>query len=811
MKIYNGKPNFIDIFSFICFILLWPFFCQLANGQDLEPEILEVKKIWSQAPHNAFTDLVRWRGKFYCAFREGKGHAGDVGKLRIICSADGVMWKSTVLLELPDYDLRDAALSVTPDDRLMVLGGAQQTSDDRRATGTFVSFSSDATNFTDPKIVIPKGRWLWRVTWQDDIAYGVAYGAPDRPSSSTLLKTTDGISYEVVTDKLLAVGGWPTEARVRFEKDGTGYCLHRRDGQGNTAYFGISKPPYVDWEWHDMGIRFGGPNFLRLPGGHWVGAGRLYDRMQRTEIVAIDPHEGKMKPLLRLPSGGDTSYPGMVWHDDVLWVSYYASHQGQTAIYLAKIRFPSLISPIDIANQLEPFVDKHLIERMNGVEQRLHHPRPEESVIRFDKPWEGAFCGYATVLNDGQKFRLYYRGLPQAGGDGTDLEVTCCAESDDGIQWTKPNLGIFQFEGSTDNNIVLKGETPASHNFSPFVDTNPATPPSERFKALGGTSKGLIGFRSADGKHWKRVQKDPVFTKGIFDSQNVSFYSVAEKKYVCYFRTWTGEGYRGFRTVSRTTSTDFIHWSDPVAMSFGETPNEHLYTNQTSPYFRAPHIALGIAARFMPGRRVLTGQEAQRIEVNPKYFGDISDAVLLSTRGGNQYDRSFMESFVRPGMGLENWVSRTNYPALGIVQTGRDELSFYIQKNYGQPSSYLRRYSMRLDGFASVHAGYRPGTMTTKLIRFSSRQADVKGNKIAVELNLNAATSAAGSIRVELTGRRGNPIAGFSFDDCDEIIGDKTDHVVSWKGKTDLEKLANQPIRIRFQLKDADLFALQFK
>jgi hypothetical protein len=118
---------------------------------------------------------------------------------------------------------------------------------------------------------------------------------------------------------------------------------------------------------------------------------------------------------------------------------------------------------------------------------------------------------------------------------------------------------------------------------------------------------------------------------------------------------------------------------------------------------------------------------------------------------------------------------------------------------------------MRLDGFASVHAGYRPGTMTTKLIRFSSRQADVKGNKIAVELNLNAATSAAGSIRVELTGRRGNPIAGFSFDDCDEIIGDKTDHVVSWKGKTDLEKLANQPIRIRFQLKDADLFALQFK
>lgn len=308
---------------------------------DIAPELIETNRIWDHAPHNAFTDLVRWQDKMCCAFREGQGHAGDNGKLRIIVSQNGKRWESAGLLSLPEYDLRDAALSVTPDGRLMVLGGAQQVRDGERLTGTFVSFSKDGRTFTAPRIVIPLGRWLWRVTWHGDVAYGVSYGTNDNRYQSALLKTKDGIHYETVTDRLFGEGGWPTEARLRFADDGTCYCLHRRDGQaGNSAYLGTAKRPYTDWKWHDLHDRLGGPNFWQIPNGEWIGAGRLYDGGPRTELVHLDVENGKMTPLLRLPSGGDTSYPGMLWHDDMLWVSYYASHEGKTNIYMSKIRFP---------------------------------------------------------------------------------------------------------------------------------------------------------------------------------------------------------------------------------------------------------------------------------------------------------------------------------------------------------------------------------------------------------------------------------------------------------------------------------------
>ncbi|MCA9215430.1 MAG: hypothetical protein KDB27_20335 [Planctomycetales bacterium] len=778
--------------------------CPLVCYADQQVQLVEVKQIWNQAPHNAFTDLVRWKDKFYCAFREGQGHAGDVGKLRIIESVDGEKWQSSGLLSMNEYDLRDAALSITPDGKLMVQGGAQQVRDGKHITGTFVSFTSDGKAFTAPKIVVPLGKWLWRVTWHGDTAYGVAYGSNEQMPSTELLKTKDGIHYESVTDKLLDVGGWPTEARVRFTADGTAICVHRRDGSENSAYLGTAKAPYTKWHWHDLKARFGGPNFVQIPNGQWIGCGRLYDGGARTEVVHFDPEQGTMTPLLRLPSGGYTSYPGMVWHDNKLWVSYYASHEGKTNIYLAKVRFNDKSeSAIDIGNRLELFVDRFLIDEMHNADLRLQSPRPCESVLTFDKLWEGAFCGYTTVFKDDDIFRMYYRGLPKAGRDGTDSEVTCYAESRDGVHWTKPDLGIFEIHGTRDNNVVLSGHTPASHNFSPFKDANPDAPADERYKALGGTSKGLIGFVSADGIHWKRIQNEPVFTKGIFDSQNVSFYSETEKQYVCYFRTWTETGYGGFRTVSRTTSKDFQSWTDPVAMTFGDTKYEHLYTNQTSAYFRAPHIYLSTAARFMPGRQVLTEKDAKRIGVDHRYFKDCSDTVLMSSRGGNRYDRTFMESFVRPGLGLENWVSRTNYPALGIVPISDSEISIYVQKNYGQPTSYVQRFSLRTDGFSSVSAGYSPGELITKPLTFEQTQG--------VGLHLNFSTSAAGSIRVELQDANGNALPGFTLDDCVPVIGDRIDSVVRWKSDADLEDVAGEAVRVRFELKDADLFSMRFQ
>ncbi len=373
---------------------------------------------------------------------------------------------------------------------------------------------------------------------------------------------------------------------------------------------------------------------------------------------------------------------------------------------------------IEIGTRLELFVDHFLIEHLENAELKLHHPQIAPGTLKFDKPWEGAFSGYATLIKDGDIYRMYYRGLPTSGRDGTDSEVTCYAVSLDGIHWTKPNLRIHSVDGSLDNNIVIKGHTPASHNFSPFLDTNPNATIDQRYKALGGTSAGLIGFTSPDGINWVRVQQEPVFTKGLFDSQNVSFWSSHEQQYVCYFRTWTGDGFAGFRSVSRTTSKDFVNWTEPVQMTFGDTPMEHLYTNQTHPYFRAPHVYIAIAARFMPGRRVLSSQEAKRIKVDARYFGDCSDTVLMSSRGGDQYERTFMESFIRPGIGLENWVSRTNYTALGVVPTGEAEMSIYMSRNYGQPTAYLQRFVLRMDGFASIHAGYDRGRMLSKPLMF---------------------------------------------------------------------------------------------
>ncbi|MBW7892083.1 MAG: hypothetical protein H3C48_13885, partial [Chitinophagaceae bacterium] len=303
--------------------------------------------------------------------------------------------------------------------------------------------------------------------------------------------------------------------------------------------------------------------------------------------------------------------------------------------------------PLLLEDNRELFVDGYLVDKLNNVTRELHTPVNEGTALKFDKPWEGNFSAYCTIIKDGTLFKLYYRGIREAGKDGNENEVTCYAESSDGIHWRKPNLGIYDINGTTDNNVILAHAAPVTHNFSPFLDKNPNAKASERYKALGGTDKsGLMVFVSADGIHWRKIRDTAVFNNGVFDSQNVSFWSESEQQYVCYFRTWSEGGftsYKGFRSVSRTTSKDFIHWTAPVHMTFGDTPLEHLYTNQTSPYFRAPHIYLSICARFMPKRQVLTDEQAKTLNVNPGYFKDCSDAVLISTRGGSVYDRTFME------------------------------------------------------------------------------------------------------------------------------------------------------------------------
>ena len=243
-------------------------------------------------------------------------------------------------------------------------------------------------------------------------------------------------------------------------------------------------------------------------------------------------------------------------------------------------------------------------------------------------------------------------------------------------------------------------------------------------------------------------------------------------------------------------------------MNYGGTPREHLYTNQTQPYFRAPHIYLSIAARFMPGRRILSPAQAKAIDVDPGYFSDCSDAVLMSTRGGTLYTRTFMDAFIRPGPGLENWVSRTNYPALGIVGMPNGRLAMHVQKNYGQPTARLVRYTLRSDGFVSVNGPYTGGEMTTRLITF---QPAAGKNTPSCRLLVNCSTGAAGSLRVEILGETGKPLPGYSLADSREFIGDFIERAIEWKNGSNVRPLAGRPIRLRFSLKDADLYSIRFQ
>ena len=457
---------------------------------------------------------------------------------------------------------------------------------------------------------------------------------------------------------------------------------------------------------------------------------------------------------------------------------------------------------LDIGSRLELFVDNYLIDTLKNARLRLHQPIDKGEVMKFDKPWEGQFSAYCTIIDNNGLFRLYYRGGPLDGKDGSSLEYTCYAQSVDGIHWVKPRLGIFEVDSTKANNVVLANSAPYTHNFSPFLDKNPNLKPEQKYKALSGLERtGLVAFISPDGIHWKKLQDEPVIPKRPhdFDSQNVAFWSETEQLYVCYFRSWVKYDKR-YRSVARTTSKDFIHWTEPVQMDYGDTPHEQLYTNQTSPYFRAPHIYISVGARFMKGRQVISEEEAKELNVNPKYFKDCSDAVFMTTRGGNRYDRTFLESFIRPGIGLDNWVSRSNYPALNIIQTSDEEMSVYLNQDYAQPTAHLHRYTLRIDGFASVHASYKISEMITKPVRFT-------GDKMLI----NFSTSAAGFVKVELQGMNGNQIEGFELENSTEIIGNEIEKEVSWNGNPDLKKINGEPVRLRFVMKDADLYSIRFK
>jgi len=211
-------------------------------------------------------------------------------------------------------------------------------------------------------------------------------------------------------------------------------------------------------------------------------------------------------------------------------------------------------------------------------------------------------------------------------------------------------------------------------------------------------------------------------------------------------------------------------------------------------------VYVSTVGRFVPNRRVVTDEQAQEIGVHPSYFGDVSDVMFMSSRGGALYDRKFTDALIKPGIGLSNWVSRTNFPALNVVPSGPDEMSLYVQAGYGQPTHHLRRYTMRTDGFAAISASRQGGEVTTKPLTFNGS-----------ELSLNFSTSAAGDVRVEIQDADGKPLPGYSLNDAVELIGNDIDGVYRWQGMASVKELAGQVVRLRFVLRDAELYSFQFR
>lgn len=475
-------------------------------------------------------------------------------------------------------------------------------------------------------------------------------------------------------------------------------------------------------------------------------------------------------------------------------------------------------SVLHISNRLELFVDEYLIKELKGeAELQLHHPTPREKVLVHDEPWEGVGSGFHSIFKDGDTYKMYYKAW-----DMGSTILGAYAESEDGLHWRKPNLGLYEFQDSKANNIVfirglMDGAEADGGHLAVFKDQNPDAAPDARYKAVlrSPGPKGVVPFKSADGVHWKAMSNAPVITDGAFDSQNLAFWDSVHEEYRAYWRYFDQNNGDRIRAIRTATSKDFINWSEPSELQYVDSPSEHLYTNVIKPYHRAPHILIGFPARYIDrgwseSMRALPElkERENRSERSRRYGTALTESLLMTSRDGVTFKR-WNEAFLRPGMERDgSWAYGNQFIAWHIVETRSDrsgapnELSLFAVEDYwvGEKGSALRRYTLRLDGFVSVSAPMEGGELITKPFTFRGKQ-----------LKLNFSSSAAGGIQVEIQDEAGNPIPGFKLEDSDPIFGDSIQRTVTWNGAKDVSALSGRPVRLRVQLRDADLYSFQFK
>ncbi len=449
---------------------------------------------------------------------------------------------------------------------------------------------------------------------------------------------------------------------------------------------------------------------------------------------------------------------------------------------------------MDIGSDRQLFLDDTLVETLDGLVLRQHEPVLREIVLRLDKPWEGEVSWCPVILKDGDRYRMWYRS--ETAVDPKHF-YTAYAESPDGIQWHRPELGIVSFDGSTDNNICI--DNPDVKNAAVFKDERPGLPDHERYKAVGRWTRGkpsrIYGLVSADGIHWAPAQDGPLVVATDddpqFDSPLSAFWDGRHDRYVIYVRGWFPDGpERRIRAIRRTTSEDFVCWSPwQYAEIAGEKPwPHHLYTNSGHPYYRAPYYLM-FPKRFLPERRF-----------DPAWpHNGLSDVILLAGRDGLRFHRPCPEPLLRPGLDPANWHERSIFIAPHAVKTAEGEMSLYSVQNYRTDGVHIRRLTLREDGFVSVHASSDGGILLTRPFVFAGDA-----------LEINYATSAAGDIRVGLMDDSGQAVPGFSADDCHVIYGDEISRTVTWSTGQDVSAMAGRSVHLLFHMHEADLFSFRF-
>ncbi len=343
-------------FKQLFFLLSCYLLASCQSGPKSASSDIKVKKIWDSAEHSAFTDLLKFNKSYYCSFREGSGHVpGTNGLIRILKSSDGENWESHALIAKEGIDLRDPKLSITPDGKIMVImGGSFYSNGELLGCEPQVSFSDKSgTQFSAPEKVtidpeiVSWGNWIWGVTWYKGTGYAIDYQIKSQESRGSttiyLVKTTDGNNFEKVTK--LDLDGAPNEATIRFDEKGTMFVVIRREQENKMGVWAKSEAPYNKWDFKDMNFRLGGPNFVFLDNEKVILGSRAFGSEVNTSLFGsgvytalfLGTKEGDFEEIVHLPSGGDTSYPGLVLDKDRLLVSYYSSHEGKTSIYIAEI------------------------------------------------------------------------------------------------------------------------------------------------------------------------------------------------------------------------------------------------------------------------------------------------------------------------------------------------------------------------------------------------------------------------------------------------------------------------------------------